>query len=681
MANRITINFLTSWCTFRLNLAAALLAICLLCALPQAQAEISFEETTQAANITHAGQTYGASWGDFNGDGWPDLWVGNHDSKPTLYLNTRDGRFEDIIDKVWAADPHADTHGAAWADFDNDGDQDLTEVVGALKNIDGTFCFGCGLNHLFLNEGGHLVESARKYGLAATGFARTPLWFDADRDGRLDLVVVNTRQGASESSWLFHQQGNHVFQKANDEFGFRDDRWSRRDEYLGLVRNALRFRFGPISHLNQHKHLEFAQLADLSGAEDPSLVLFTSPTRVFSIADVPFTDNTALAGFPGLDNISDAAIADFDGDGMTDIYLTIGPWLASDVIQTGTNSIKGTLTSNKTDAPRSVVFRTQGRLDVRIYPDFLDLSTVFIGSQGLHPDSRAFTLSPDDPAAAGPQHPGIEKKGGMSITYDVESNQWTVSNISNAMFLDFIIKSTHPIEGLTWQGFQPFRETGVDALLMRREYAFVQQPLLGAAGSDTACHSVTAGDFDNDMDVDLYLVCSGAVDNRPNRLLENDGKGNFQLVPHAGGAAGSKLGRGDVVAAADYDRDGFLDLFVTNGMDPTSPFVADGPHQLFRNAGNANHWLEIDLEGVQSNRDGIGATVTAEAGGITQMRKQSGGTHRIAQNFQRLHFGLGANPRADKITIRWPSGIQQVLNNVAADRIHRIREEQETSPN
>lgn len=662
------------------NLIAALLPASALCAPPLAAADIRFEEATQTANITHAGQSYGASWGDFNGDGWPDLWVGNHDSRPTLYLNTRDGRFEDIIGQVWSADPHADTHGAAWADFDNDGDQDLIEVVGALKNIDGTFCFGCGRNHLFLNEGGRLVESAQKFGLDATGFARTPLWFDADRDGRLDLVVANTRQGASEPSWLFHQRGDHVFEPANDKFGFRDDRWSRRDEYLGLARKALRFRFSPIAHLHLHKHLEFAQLADLFGAAEPSLVLFTSPTRVFSIDDVPFTDITALAGFPALDSISDVAIEDFNGDGVLDMYLTVGPWLASDVIQTGPNAIKGTLTSNRGDAPRTAAFRTKGRLDVQIFPDFLDLSTVYIGSQGVHPESRRFTLSPDDPAAAGPPHPGIAQKGGISITYDAKSARWTLSNISNVMFLDFIIESSQPIENLALEGFRPFREEGIDALLLRHGDGYVRQSLAGMAGADTACHSVTAGDFDNDMDVDLYLVCSGAANNLPNRLLENDGQGNFRLVPDAGGAAGSPLGRGDVVAAADYDRDGFLDLFVTNGMDPTSPFVADGPHQLFRNMGNANHWLEIDLEGVQSNRDGIGATVLVEAGGITQTRRQAGGMHRIAQNFQRLHFGLGRHPRADSITVRWPSGQEHTLHDISADRIIRIREDGKMTP-
>ena len=82
------------------------------------------------------------------------------------------------------------------------------------------------------------------------------------------------------------------------------------------------------------------------------------------------------------------------------------------------------------------------------------------------------------------------------------------------------------------------------------------------------------------------------------------------MVSAAGGAIGTQLGRSDVVAAADYDRDGFLDLFVTNGADPTSPFVADGPHQLFRNQGNSNYWLEIDLEGVTSNRDGIGSKLS-----------------------------------------------------------------------
>ena len=198
---------------------------------------------------------------------------------------------------------------------------------------------------------------------------------------------------------------------------------------------------------------------------------------------------------------------------------------------------------------------------------------------------------------------------------------------------------------------------------------------MGEAGEDIACISVVAGDFDNDMDMDLYMACKGPIKNLPNRLLENDGKGGFQVVPEAAGAAGSELGRSDVAVTADYDRDGFLDLFVTNGADPTSPFVADGPHQLFHNQGNSNHWLEIDLEGVVSNRDGIGSRVELETDdGIIQIREQTGGMHRIAQNHQRLHFGLGSHKLVKRLTVTWPNGVTQNLKNIDADQILHITE-------
>jgi hypothetical protein len=100
----------------------------------------------------------------------------------------------------------------------------------------------------------------------------------------------------------------------------------------------------------------------------------------------------------------------------------------------------------------------------------------------------------------------------------------------------------------------------------------------------------------------------------------------------------------------------------------------DGPHQLFKNRGNNNRWIEIDLEGVDSNRDGIGTSVTVEVGGVSQIRFQRGGMNRITQNHQRIHFGLGDNKVVDRLTIKWPSGKIQDFKNVDADRILTINE-------
>ena len=186
--------------------------------------------------------------------------------------------------------------------------------------------------------------------------------------------------------------------------------------------------------------------------------------------------------------------------------------------------------------------------------------------------------------------------------------------------------------------------------------------------------SVVAGDFDNDMDVDLYVVRSSSISNFPNHFYENQGDGTFVQVVRAGGAAGSTQGRGQSVTMADYDRDGYLDLFVTNGRG-AYPFN-EGPDQLFRNIGGGNNWLQIDLEGTVSNRDGIGARLFATTpDGKTQLRENGGGIHWAQQDQKRIHFGLAQNEKVTELTIHWPSGIVQKLTDVPVNQVLRVIEE------
>jgi len=87
-----------------------------------------------------------------------------------------------------------------------------------------------------------------------------------------------------------------------------------------------------------------------------------------------------------------------------------------------------------------------------------------------------------------------------------------------------------------------------------------------------------------------------------------------------------------------------------------------------------NHWIGIQLVGTKSNRDGIGARVEVEVGGLRQIDEVRSGGSYLSQSDLRLHFGLGAIARVSRITIRWPSGAIDRLSGIPADR-HVVIEE------
>jgi hypothetical protein len=89
-----------------------------------------------------------------------------------------------------------------------------------------------------------------------------------------------------------------------------------------------------------------------------------------------------------------------------------------------------------------------------------------------------------------------------------------------------------------------------------------------------------------------------------------------------------------------------------------------------------NQWIEFQLEGTASNRSAIGTRVTVYWNEQQQVQEVSGGSGFAAQNDRRLHFGLGKDPRIEKVEIRWPSGRLQVLNNLPPGQILKVKEPQ-----
>ncbi len=114
------------------------------------------------------------------------------------------------------------------------------------------------------------------------------------------------------------------------------------------------------------------------------------------------------------------------------------------------------------------------------------------------------------------------------------------------------------------------------------------------------------------------------------------------------------------------DGDGWTDLYLCG---------LEGSNALYRNLrGNSNNWLQVDLQGVKSNRMAIGAKLTAKVGGATIYREVKGSEGFGATNPYRQQLGLGKADTVDSLTIEWPTGRKQVLRAVKANQRISVRE-------
>lgn len=645
---------------------------------------ISFEEVSEREGISWSGvggnPAFSISWLDFNRDGWPDLWVAPHgynrasEKLPSLYLRRAGAEFADDFRADWIPQGRGgDSHGSTWVDFDNDGDPDLFVSQGAQKGV------GSGPKLLFVNDDGVLRDEAEPRGLDyPLGRGRSSSWFDWDGDGLLDvLMAVGVRPDGKAPTAFFRQTP------------------------LGTFVNAT----GAVA-LDLKAEARFADLADLSGDGQPDLLITmpeakgTSPVAIYDISGATFRDITGLvmpaqqvAGKDFQAPISDVVVADFNNDTFLDLLITrfVNEVAGSGVSQWGKELVSADLVASRGEVGLRFSSEGDGVYFNRYhFSRPLPESKVFIGWGGRHPASFGFKLSSADPTAWGIMPHAVGAQTALYIGYDPVRATWeALLSSPTEKPSRLLIKGDRGIKDLSGLGFGPLdvSKNAVSPLLLLYEPTtgrYVDRTSGSGLDDPGLCQSAAAGDFDNDMDVDIYMSCDYFSYSVDNKLYENLGDGSFRMVPGAGGASGRAVGPhyldfglGARLAMADYNNDGFLDLF----LGPTVA-VATGdrtaflgaPPQLFRNRGNDYHWIELELEGVRSNRDGIGAEVLVTAGDITQVRHQGGGMHHFAQNHARMHFGLGKEKRISEIMVRWPSGITQRVADVPADQVLTVIE-------
>lgn len=175
-------------------------------------------------------------------------------------------------------------------------------------------------------------------------------------------------------------------------------------------------------------------------------------------------------------------------------------------------------------------------------------------------------------------------------------------------------------------------------------------------------------DYDNDGLLDILIFHGGLIHLIPQEhtVFRGLGGGHFADVSSDAGSVLSTRTTARGACFSDYDNDGKVDAFLVN---------LGGKGTLVHNvSANSGHWIALKLKGTKSNRDGIGAKVEVLAAGKRWTAERVAGSGYLSQDDGRMHFGLGSATTVDKVIVHWPSGVEQTLEKLGADRVLTVEE-------
>ena len=494
--------------------------------------------------------------------------------------------------------------GSAFFDYDRDGDLDLYVLNGS--RVGGFPGRDRPRNALYRNEGATFSNATEESGLGDTGWGMGCAVADYDNDGDADIYVTNYGSNA-----LYENRGDGAFADVAQRAGvFGDEAFSTGCAFFDYDRD------GDLD-LYVANYVDFDHFMETTPDrrhEWRGLTVHFGPHGMRGEADVfyrnegegVFSDATAVAGLVDRDMLYGLGVVagDYDNDGDSDIYV------AND---TGPNY----LYENRGDGTFTDVAWMKG-------------------------------------AAYGE---GGEPQGCMGIAF---------GDYDNDAYPDILVTNFWEETNTLYHndGGRFFSDLTFDAGVGLESFQFL------AWGTGFF-------DYDNDGDKDLFVANGhvypqvdranlGVSYAQTNQLFENMGDGTFAEVSLTSGAGLQieKVSRG--ASFGDYDEDGDLDIFVLE--------LNDLPTLLRNDGGDRNNYLIVRTEGTESNRDGIGARVKLRCGDVTQVNEVRSGSSYLSQNDSRVHFGLGECTTVNRLEVFWPSGLVESFEALSANRVLVIRE-------
>ncbi len=532
---------------------------------------------------------------DFNQDGLPDIFftgnmVGNH-----LYLNKGDFEFEDISNIAGISGNGKWSTGVSVVDINNDGLKDI--YVGASISSDPLKR----ANMLFINRGLNkdgkpfFEDMAAAYQLNDTGHTTHAVFFDYDKDGDLDCYVLTNKVGAD-------RYPNQYRPKQLDGQAENTDR---------LFRNDFDSSKGHPVFVNVSKEAGILQEGYGLGV----------------------------------------AVADVNGDGWKDIYVT-NDFLTNDILWV--NNRNGSFTNMVDRYLKHSSYSAMGN-------DVAD-----INNDGL-PDLVAVDMLPASNdrkkmmmAANSYQHYQNNEEFGYQFQYvrnTVQLNLGPAWKDSTG--------SSHPI----------FGDIAFYAGVAETDWSWA--PLLMDFDNDGWKDLMVTNGYPKDItdrDFMTYRVSANKIAPKdlileqipevklPNYIFRNAGNARFEDMTNAWNFNAPSFSSG--AAYGDLDNDGDMDLVINNTNQQAMVYK----NLAAKKSKEGNNYLQIELEGPEFNRDGIGAKLELRKGDSIQMAEFSPYRGYLSSMQHLLHFGLGYAAKVDQLHIIWPDGKEQLIINVEANQ-------------